>query len=230
LEDQRCIAQGARMNESTRYYQVVLIWLKDPPKFARYGELLRPIAHRYGADLELMIAPRAIHGADMQPPDVVNVVYYDHPGGAAALASDPEFAKIVHLRTESIDMVAVGGRADRGSSTTAEDPSRVTYVVELARFGPDGGDGYRRYEMGAEPIMSRYGYGVERRIAVDSSAGLPFVPDVAKVAYFEADGMDRLHRDPSHERIERELYPRAVADSVWVVGSVHPAMAALVRP
>jgi hypothetical protein len=63
---------------------------------------------------------------------------------------------------------------------------------------------------------------VERRLASDSASGFPFQPDLVKVTYFDTlDGMERLHGDSAHQRIENELYPAAVQRSVWVVGRVH---------
>jgi DNA-binding transcriptional LysR family regulator len=128
-----------------------------------------------------------------------------------------EFRAIEHLRTESIAMAALGG-LPVGGEVASGDASERLYVLELARLGPHGIQGYRAYEQHAEPVMRRFGYHVERVLAADAVTGLPFAPDLAKIAYFDRrDGMDRLHQDPAHELIERELYPAAVAESIWVV-------------
>lgn len=213
-----------------RYYQVVFIRMKDAPMFARYLELMAPIVRAYGGDLERMLAPQAIYADRVAKPDTVNVVFYEDRDAFAAFNRDPEFRKIAHLRAESIDMVAVGGLPVEGRVSNERLGERV-YAVEIARFGPKGAAGYRAYEAEADPTMRNYGYHVERVLKPDAASGLPFTPDLVKVAYFDTpDGMDRLHNDPAHTRIERDLYPSAVAESVWVVGMVHPSTLAAAPP
>jgi uncharacterized protein (DUF1330 family) len=206
-----------------RYFQVVLINMKDPPKFARYRELMAPIVQRYGGALERALLPEAVYAEGVPKPDTVNVVYYDSRDAFSAFNADPAFQAIAHLRAESIRMAAVGGLVSGGAITSGDVRERL-YTVELARFAASGAAGYRRYEEESDGVMRRYGYHVERVISPDSVAGLPFTPDIVKVAYFDAhDAMDRLHRDPAHERLEKELYPAAVAESIWLVAKVHPA-------
>lgn len=209
-----------------RYYQVVFIRMKDPPKFARYLELMAPVVRRYGGGLERMLLPEAIHAEGVAKPDAINVVFYDDRAAFIAFSHDPEFQAIVHLRSESIDMVGIGGLPSGGRATGDRLGERV-YVLEIARFGSNGEAGYRSYEEEAEAAMRDYGYHVERVVAPDTIDGLSFTPDIVKVAFFDTrDGMDRLHQDPVHHRIEKELYPSAVAESVWVVSKVHPSMLA----
>ena len=213
-----------------RYYQVVLIKMKDPERFARYLELMAPIVHRYGGALERALLPETVYAQGVAKPDTINVVHYHNRDAYTAFNADPEFQAIAHLRSESVDMVAVGGRPVRGEVVESGIGDRL-YVVEFARFGGGGGVGYRTYEEQSEAIMSRYGYHVERVIAPDAIAGLPFTPNIVKVAYFDAhDGMDRMHQDPAHERLERELYPAAVAESIWMVARVHPSSQAKQQP
>jgi uncharacterized protein (DUF1330 family) len=212
-------AQVLVMNE--RYYQVVLIWMKDPPKFARYLEQMAPIVRRYGGSLERMLEPETIYGAGLSKPDTINVVFYDDREAFLAFNRDAEFQNIAHLRSESIDMIAIGGAATGGRVTDGGEPERL-YTVEIARFTHEAA--YRSYEQEAAPVMRGHGYQVERALAPDSTAGLGFTPDVVKVAYFESrDALDRLRRDPAHHRIENELYPSAVAESIRVFGRVHPS-------
>ena len=208
----------------SRYYQVVFIRMKDPPKFQRYLKLMGPIVRRYGGSLERQLAPESIYAQGVEKPDTINVVFYDSPEAFTAFNQDPEFKSIVHLRSESIDMVAIGGMPAGGEIIEGRLAERV-YTIEIARFGANGVSGYRSYEEQAEPIMRGYGYHVERALTPDAVSGLPFTPDVVKVAYFDgADGLDRLHGDPAHPRIETELYPSAVTQSVWVIAKVHPSM------
>jgi uncharacterized protein (DUF1330 family) len=208
---------------SRRYYQLVFIWMKDPPKFDRYLEQAAPVVRRYGGDLERMLVPDTLYAEGMRKPDVVNIVYYDDREAFAALGRDPEFQKLLHLRAEAIDMASVEGLPVGGTVEHGELGKR-TYLVEVARFGARGASGYRHYEEQAEPVMHRYGYQVERVLSPDTAVGFPFQPDVVKIAYFDGpDGMARMHEDPAHHCMERELYPAAVQQSVWVIGRVHPA-------
>jgi uncharacterized protein (DUF1330 family) len=214
----------AKESAARRYYQVVFIWMKDPVTFGRYRELLGPVVQRYGGGLERMLAPDTIYAEGMPKPDIVNIVFYDDSDAFAAFNKDPEFEQIVHLRSESIDMVSVAG-LPIGGAVTQEELAKRRYLVEVARFGPQGATGYQHYEAQAEPVMNRYGYHVERRLAPDLASGFPFEPDLVKVAYFDSpDGIERFHTDAAHHHIENELYSAAVQQSVWVVGQVHPMM------
>jgi uncharacterized protein (DUF1330 family) len=211
-------------NDSRRpYYQLVLIQVHDADKFRRYLELMRPIVVRYGGSLERMLAPDVIHAEAMPRPDIVNVVYYDDKAAFQAFNRDPAFREIEHLRCESIEMRMVNGVPMSGEIAPGDANERL-YLVEVARYGARGVEGYREYEAEAGPVMARYGYHVERVLAPDAAVGFPFEPTIVKVAYFDrASGMDRLHQDPAHERMERELYPAAVSQSVWLIGRVHPS-------
>src|SRR6266566_17648 len=90
-------SQGASPN---RYYQAVFIWMKDPVKFDRYVRLLGPVVRPYGGGLERRLIPDAIYAEGMPKPDSVNIVFYDSRAAFAAFDKDPEFAKIVRLRSE----------------------------------------------------------------------------------------------------------------------------------
>lgn len=210
-------------HQDRKYYQIVFIQMKDPTKFARYVTLMAPIVQRYGGALERALEPVAVYAEGVHKPDTINVVHYDDRDAYSAFNTDPEFQAIAHLRSESISMAAVGGLPLAGEVADGNLRDRL-YVLELARFGASGASGYRDYEEQSELVMHRYGYHVERVIAPDAVAGLPFAPDIAKIAYFDApDGMDRLHRDPAHDRLEKELYPAAVDQSIWVIAKVHAA-------
>jgi uncharacterized protein (DUF1330 family) len=207
----------------TPYYQLVFIQVRDAEKFGRYLGRMRPIVLRYGGALERMLAPEVVYAEWMAKPDAVNVVYYDDKEAFQAFNRDPAFREIEHLRAESIEMRVVSGVPISGEVAPGDAGDRL-YVVEVARYGARGVDGYRAYEAEADPVMARYGYHVERVLAPDAAVGFPFEPTLVKVAYFDrASGMDRLHQDPAHERLEKELYPAAVSQSVWLIGRVHPS-------
>jgi uncharacterized protein (DUF1330 family) len=210
------------MTHALRYYQLVFIWMKDPQTFGRYLELAKPVVERYGGALERMIDPQGIRAKKLTKPDVINIVYYADQAAYHALNHDPEFEAVVPMRSKSIDMISIEG-PPLGGAVTPDDLSHRRYVVELARFGDRAANGYREYEIASNPVLAKYGYHVERTMAVDSAFGFPFKPNLVKVAYFDrSDGMEQLQRDPEHQRIESELYPGVAPESVRVTGVVHP--------
>jgi uncharacterized protein (DUF1330 family) len=201
-----------------RHYQLVLLWPRDPAKFAAYVECARPVVEPYGAGLERQFAVQEAYAKDFVRPTTVNLVYYASRGAYSAFLQDQKFRDIVHLRTESTDMASVEGPSVRHDFAAGVAGDRL-YLIEIARYGVGGADAYQAYEAEAEPVMARHGYHVERVVRAESFSGFAFEPDLVKVAYFDtADGMERLHRDVAHTRIEHVLYPEAVTDSVWIIG------------
>jgi uncharacterized protein (DUF1330 family) len=206
-------------SQDRRYFQLVLLWPRDRALFARYLERLRAVIEPYGAGLDRQLRPHTVYGQGVQLPETVNLVFYRDREAFTAFAHDPRFAEILPLRTESTAMASVEGRSGRGAAEVG-DASKRLYLVELAKLGAGGPAAYRAYEAEAEPVMARYGYRVDRVLEPETASGFPFRPDVVKVASFDSpDGMERLHRDPAHQRLERELYPAAVADSLWLLGA-----------
>lgn len=201
-----------------RYYQLVLLWPRDRAKFASYLERLTPVVEPYGAGLERQFSVLESYAEGLVRPETVNLVYYRSSDAYTAFHQDSRFRDIVHLRTESTDMASVEGLSVRGEFALGAAAERL-YLIEIARYGSGGLDAYQAYEAEAEPVMARYGYHVERVIRPETASGITFKPDVLKVAYFDtADGMARLHRDPAHPHIEAVVYPRAVSESLWIVG------------
>lgn len=198
-----------------RHYGVYLIWIKDPDKWQRYRELAAPIARRYGA-VERTLRADKIFLEGRTPPDLVNIVYSPSRADFAKLDDDEAFRKIVHLRTESTDLMYLQGESLAGE-VSQEGIDQRMYLVEIANFGPAGAPAYHRYEAESEPVLQRYGYHVERVLNVrEHSPGWPFEPDLVKVSYFDQrDGMSRMEADPEHGRIEA-LYPSVVKDSIWI--------------
>lgn len=205
------------ISNDERYYQLVLIWTKDEAKFSQYQRLVAPIVQLHDGRLERQVVPHQLYAERLLKPTVVNLVSSPSREGFDAFQRDQRFQDIVHLRSESIDMRSTRGPSARGAAGVGQTEQRL-YVVEIARFGPGGEAAYRTYEAEAEPVMAKYGYHVERVFHPDAFADLPFRPDVVKVAYFDGpDGMDRLHGDPAHPRIE-SLYPQVAAESIWIIG------------
>lgn len=209
----------AQTNDDDRYFQLVFLWLTDRPKFARYVEQITPFAVQYGARLDRQVKADTFVAEGLDSPDVVNLVSSPDREAFDAFHRDEGFQKVVHLRSESTRMASAQGRSSRGEVARGDAKGRL-YLVELATYGDGGEAAYRAYEAEAEPVMARYGYHVERVFRPDQASGFPFVPDVVKVAYFDAaDGMERMHGDPMHAKLENELYPKAVKTSVWVLGA-----------
>jgi uncharacterized protein (DUF1330 family) len=213
---------------SDRYYQLVLLWFKDPVKFERYCHLVAPIVTPYGSGLDRQFAPETIYAPNesLKRPDVVNLVYYGSRDAFATFARDEAFREILHLRTESTDLASIEGVSIRSATDSVSttllpggDPKRRLYMIEIARFGKGGEASYREYERASEAVMARYGYRIERSLSPKSSSGLPFAPDIVKVAFFESpEGLEAFHRDEAHERLEKVLYPAATSESIWLVG------------
>jgi uncharacterized protein (DUF1330 family) len=210
----------------SRYYQLALLWLRDRPKFGRYVELVAPIVRPYGAGLACQFLPTTIYAEGMERPDVVNLVYYESHAAYNAFTRDPAFKEIVHLRSESIAMASVEGLL-AGTFAAGGGPEQRLYMIELARLGRGGREAYQAYENEAEPVMKRYGYQVNCVMRPNGSSGLSFSPDLVKIASFtSAADLERMHEDPAHSRIEKVLYPEAVAESVWLVANAAPRTAA----
>jgi uncharacterized protein (DUF1330 family) len=205
------------MDVSERFYQVVLISVRDMDLFERYQTAVAPVALEYGG-VERQLLPEQVYAEGVPRPDIVNIVYGRSPDSVQRLNADPRFQAVVAMRSDSIDMISITGTSD-GATVSDEGLADRLYLVELARFGPGGEAAYRAYEREAEDFMAPFGYHVERVIRPDGAGdGLPFRPDLIKIAYFDdSAAMDRMHADPGHARIEGELYTAAVAESVWLV-------------
>jgi uncharacterized protein (DUF1330 family) len=196
-----------------RWYQLVLIWLRDPARFQRYLEALAPVVTRYGGAADQVFRPTAIHADGLKLPDAVNLVHYDSREAFDAFSADPGFQRIKPLREESIDMLAFDGTL-RQCTPAAPDPRRV-FGIEIARLAGDGA-GYRRYEREGEPAMRPYGHHVDYVLDVQASPpGRPH--DLVKISSFPAEAdRARFERDPAHQAIETVLYPLAVESVIWL--------------
>lgn len=206
------------------YMQAVLVWVHDQERFGEYIEAMGPVAGKYGGALHQMVAPADVYAASFGRPDILNVVSYSSKEDLETFESDPEFLAVKPLRTESINLLSVEGRPIHGEVGNDKPDDRY-YVVEYARFGAGGRARYTEYEQEAAAFLEPFGYQVEWVIAVDTAdSELPFQPDIIKVAYFEnEDRFKAAHEAPGHDQIEGESYNAAVAESLWVIGGIHPA-------
>jgi uncharacterized protein (DUF1330 family) len=210
-----------------RFYQVVLIWVHKPELFAQYAEAVAPVVGEYGGRLDRMLAPREVYGDGIELPHIVNIVSYESKEAFETFEKDPAFLRVEPKRAESIDFVSVDGFQTAGAARAGGEPERL-YMVELAAFGGGSEAAYRDYESEADAFMAPFGFHLEWEIGTDASSdGLPFRPDLARVAYFDdSSGFEKAHAAPGHERIEGELYAKAVDQSLWIVGGVHESQLA----
>lgn len=199
------------------YMQLFLIWVRDRDLFDRYQRKVATVARRYG-DIERSLSPQEIYGDGLSLPDIANITIAPSKASLDAMHADPQFQAVVGMRTGSTDLVRVAGPARSGTVHSHNLEARL-YLVEIAAFGFGGEEGYRSCERESDAFMSPYGYHVEREFGVDEADGLPFRPDLVKVAYFDDPAsMQRMHHNPDHSRIEHDLYGAAVAHSLWLVG------------
>jgi uncharacterized protein (DUF1330 family) len=211
------------MSPTSKYYQLVLIWVRVPETFREYLGLLPPVVARYGGAADRSVEPAELRGAGLARPDVVNLVHYDSEPSFRRFTTDPDFAAIEPLRSRSVDLLAFEGRLVHADPSSAGLAQRL-YVVELVTYRDGSPDAYRRYQKELDVVMRRYGYRVEYVLQLDPRPGEARQPDLATVAYFPDTDLAAAFRvDPLHDRIENELYSAAVTDPIRITGRVHPA-------
>lgn len=204
-----------------KYYQIVMIWLKDPAKFQEYGQKMAPIVSKYGGNGERIITPVESFyggktGGGLSQPDMVNIVFYDNKEAYENFENDPEFKKIEHLRSESIKMVAIGGKATGGELKSGNTSQRL-YMIEVGYFN-DNGKNYKAYEKASKGFNKRLGLNKERVLIPDQVWGNIEMPDLVTVKYIDnAADKSKMESDPDHSKIE-ELYGKAMKDLIWIEG------------
>lgn len=205
-----------------KYYQVVLIWVKDPAKFQEYGEKMGPIVSKYGGAGERIITPvSSFFGGskakDMESPHMVNIVYYDSKESYEQFEKDPEFKKIVHLRDESIEMAGIGGFVE-GGDLVINDVANRLYMIEFAYYSDEKGKSFKKYEKEAKSYYEKYRLRNERILTPDNVFGGFEMPDKVSIKYIEnKDDKPLMEQDGDHGRIE-QLYGEAIRDLVWIEG------------
>jgi uncharacterized protein (DUF1330 family) len=201
------------------WHQLVLIWVHDPARFSEYLAVMAPIVGRYGGAADRSFTPTAIHADGLTTPDMVNLVHYDSRAAFTAFNDDPDFQRIKHLRDESVTLLSVDGRLAR-AHPAPPDPERV-YGIEVVEFPQGSGEAYRRYENGAESGMARYGHQVEYVLDIEISSSVDRTFHLAKISSFpSAAHRAAFESDPMHAHIERDLYPAAVADLIWIDAAI----------
>jgi hypothetical protein len=204
------------------YYRVWFIWIKDGEKFAEYQRAVAPVVGRYACSIERSLRPEIIYFEGLRKPDIVNIVKCDSEKTFLAFEGDRDFRDVVHLRSESTELLSIDCVLSEQAEAKAEDPDsrpgRRFYTLEIAQFRAQGKGDYLRYERRAERLMRNYGYHVERTFNPVKTFNMPFTPDVVKLAYFDSrEGMQKMEQDPAHGSIEKE-YPSVVRQSIWIMG------------
>lgn len=95
--------------DDSRFYQLVLIWIRDPAMFGEYLRLLPPVVARYGGAADRSFAVTSIQADGLAPPQVVNLVHYDSQDAYQRFNEDPDFRAIEHLRSESVSLMSFEG-------------------------------------------------------------------------------------------------------------------------
>lgn len=215
------MAEELREKAEEKYYQVVMIWLKDPAKFQEYGQKMAPIVSKYGGNGERILSPvESFYGGKtgqgLSKPDMVNIVFYDSKEAYEDFENDPEFKQIEHLRSESIKMVAIGGKVTGGELKSGNASQRL-YMIEVGYFN-DNGKNYKTYEKASKGFNKRLGLNKERVLIPDQVWGDIEIPDLVTVKYIDdAADKSKMESDPDHSKIE-ELYGKAMKDLIWIEG------------
>jgi uncharacterized protein (DUF1330 family) len=211
-------------NINRKYHQLVLIWISDSAKYQEYLQKLRPIVARYGGKADKIFQPTSIWAEDLETPHIVNLVHYDSKKSFDEFRDDPDFKKIVHLRSESIKMISFEGYL-AVENPSLEGLKERLYNIELVYYKNGSPDAYRKYEAEGERKMKEYGFEIEFVLDVEAKSAEVRQPDLAKISYFKS-ATDRANfdKDPMHKTIEEELYPTAIDKVIWISGQIHPMM------
>ncbi len=203
-----------------RYYQVVFIWVKDPVKFQEYGEKMGPIVSKYGGAGERILSPiNSIYAGNskIEQPHMVNIVYYDSKEAYEQFEQDPDFLKIKHLRSESIEMAGIGGYAIGGELSSGGVAERL-YMLEMAYFKDGKAKPYDTYRKKSKDFYDKHRLFTERILEPDNVFGNIQMPDRVSILYHDTESRkDQLQEDPRHKEIEG-LYVEAISDLIWIEG------------
>ncbi len=216
------ISEGDSTTEfkDKQYYQVVMIWMKDPAKFQDYAGKMGPIVAKYGGNGERIISPvKSIYAgnAGIKQPDMINIVYYDSKEAYEKFENDPEFQKIKHLRTESIDMAGIGGFATEGEIKSGAVADRL-YMLEFAYFKDGNSRAYNSYKKKSKSFYEKHGLFTERVFKPVDVFGNIEMPDRVSVLYHDRETRkEELQNDPRHKEIE-DLYAKSISDLIWIEG------------
>jgi uncharacterized protein (DUF1330 family) len=92
-----------------RIYAVLLVWVRDPERFAEYQERARPILAKHGVHIERWLMTQDMDGDGLERPDEIVVTWFRTPEAKAAFENDAEFAEAVKIRDEAVKLVAITG-------------------------------------------------------------------------------------------------------------------------
>lgn len=213
---------GNSRPKDEKYYQVVMIWVKDPAKFQEYGEKMGPIVSKYGGMGERILSPvSSFYGGEtgkgLSQPHMVNIVFYDSKEAYEQFENDPDFLKIKHLRDASIDMAGIGGTALGGELIKGGVNDRL-YMIEFAYYSDQNGSAYKKYEKASKGFGKRNGLNKERILKPDVAFGSIAKPDLVNIKYIDKESdKPMMEKDKDHPNVEK-LYGAAIKDLIWIEG------------
>ena len=177
---------------------------------------------RYGGAADRVFAPTAIYADALGTPDVVNLVHYDSEAALQRFLQDPEFLAIKPLRDASTRLLSFEGFLETEDPLADANCERV-YGIEVVAYRHVSSAGYERYATEADAAMRPYGQHVDYTMRITGRpASEPAFAIVRSTSCPSADARVQFESDPSHARLEQELYPAAVQSSIWLDATLAP--------
>ncbi len=92
-----------------RFYAVLLVWVRDPKRFAEYQERAKPILAKHGVHIERWLMTQDMDGDGLERPDQIVVTWFKTAEARAAFENDAEFVEVAKIRDEAVKLVAITG-------------------------------------------------------------------------------------------------------------------------
>lgn len=207
--------------KTKKYYQVVLVWVKDPQKYQEYVQKLGPVVSKYGSQAERIVSPVstffAVKKADeLSKPDMVNIVYYESKAAYQKFENDPEFLALKDLRAEAIDIAGIDGEAIDNAPVLSGGVEDRLYMIEFLNY--KNKKTYEDYLVKTKDYYKRHQLITERAFKVDRSFGNIERPHVVNIKYLKkASKRPEMESDKEHAQVEK-LYGEMLTDLIWIEG------------
>jgi hypothetical protein len=185
---------------------------------------MAPIVTKYGGNGDRSFIPSTIWADGVDLPHVINLVHYDTKDAYENFKIDPEFLAIEHLRSESTKIISFEGylRGQPMPKITTELSDRE-YNIEIVTYKNGSSELYRKYEAEGEAKMKPYGFNVEFVLDVEPKSNSHNAPDIVKISYFNSVvEKQNFEKDPSHQLVEKILYPAAIGKVIWIAAKILP--------
>jgi len=212
-------SQNEAPTKVKKYYQVVLVWVKNPQKYQEYVQKLGPVVSKYESNAERIISPvksffAVKKGKELKTPHMINIVYYKSKKAYHKFLKDPEYIKLKKLRSEAIDIAGIDGEVIGGKLEKGNVADRL-YMIEFLNY--KNKKSYNNYIKKTKPYYKRHLVN-ERILKPDNVFGNINMPDVVFIKYIknEAD-RSKMETDKEHPMVEK-LYGDMLSDLVWIEG------------